>query len=114
MSISIVELMDKNEQIYRQKTEQELQALRAQLNPHFIYNTLNTIKWMAVMENADNITECITALGCLLEPILNPMASYGRWVMRLIIFRIISRSWAGAMGTPADFAVILRIPAENF
>lgn len=69
MSISIVELMDKNEQIYRQKTEQELQALRAQLNPHFIYNTLNTIKWMAVMENADNITECITALGCLLEPI---------------------------------------------
>lgn len=69
MSLSIVELMDKNEQIYRQKTQQELQALRAQLNPHFIYNTLNTIKWMAVMENADNITECITALGCLLEPI---------------------------------------------
>lgn len=69
MSLSIVDLMAKNEQIYKQKTEQELQALRAQLNPHFIYNTLNTIKWMSVMENADNITECITALGCLLEPI---------------------------------------------
>ncbi len=77
MSLSITQLMQKNEQIYQQKTEQELLALQAQLNPHFIYNTLNMIKWMAVMDGANNIVECITTLGCLLEPVFK--SSGGFW-----------------------------------
>ncbi|MCA5959812.1 histidine kinase [Blautia sp. RD014234] len=37
-----------------------MQALVAQLQPHFLYNALNTIKWMAVInkqENIRNLTE---------------------------------------------------------
>ena len=36
-------------------------ACQAQINPHFIYNTLNSIRWLAVMINADSITKAIDA-----------------------------------------------------
>jgi len=37
--------------------ESELKALEAQINPHFLYNTLSTISWMARKVNAENIEE---------------------------------------------------------
>ena len=33
-------------------------ARQAQINPHFIYNTLNSIRWLAVMVKADSIKKC--------------------------------------------------------
>ena len=36
-------------------------AKQAQINPHFIYNTLNSIRWMAVMAGARNIQSAIDA-----------------------------------------------------
>lgn len=80
MSLSVTELIQKNEAIHQQKAEQELLALQAQLNPHFIYNTLNMIKWMAVMRGANNIVECITTLGCLLEPIFKSKGNF--WTLQ--------------------------------
>lgn len=43
--------------------------LQSQINPHFIYNTLNSIKWMAVTQGADGISEMTTALSRLLRSI---------------------------------------------
>ena len=47
----------------------ELYAMQTSINPHFLYNTLNTIKWMAIVSKADNIASCVTALGNLLQPL---------------------------------------------
>lgn len=69
MSVSIKELMLKNELTQKEKSLMEMQALQSQINPHFIYNTLNTIKWMALMSNAGNVAECLTTLSDFLEPI---------------------------------------------
>lgn len=69
MSAGIKELFEKNELVQSEKRNMEMKALRAQINPHFIYNTLNTIKWMAVISKADNIVDSVTTLSDFLEPI---------------------------------------------
>lgn len=50
-----------------EKNEAEYRALQSQINPHFLYNTLNSIRWMAVIQKADNIREIIEVLGRLLR-----------------------------------------------
>lgn len=46
----------------REKREAELRAFQAQIKPHFLYNTLDTINWMAVEYDADDIVEVVESL----------------------------------------------------
>ncbi|WP_044482294.1 cache domain-containing sensor histidine kinase [Paenibacillus antibioticophila] len=46
----------------REKREAELKALQAQIKPHFLYNTLDTIQWMAQDRDAQDIVEMVIAL----------------------------------------------------
>ncbi len=41
----------------------ELKALQAQINPHFLYNTLDMANWLAMKYNADDIRVLITSLS---------------------------------------------------
>lgn len=50
----------------REKRRLELQVLQHQVNPHFLYNTLNSLKVMATIQKADGIKRMVTALGRLL------------------------------------------------
>ncbi len=68
MSLNIAGLVKRNEEIQEEKRRIEIEALQAQINPHFIYNTLNMIKWMAMMAKSKNIVESIISLGNLLRP----------------------------------------------
>jgi|HigsolmetaAR203D_1030402.scaffolds.fasta_scaffold01278_3 two-component system sensor histidine kinase YesM len=46
-----------------QEREASLKALQAQINPHFLYNTLEAINWMAIRRKADDISDMINALS---------------------------------------------------
>lgn len=63
MTVRISDLMERYRNETDEKNRQRMKALTAQLTPHFIYNALNTIKWMAVLNHQDNIqhlTESLT------------------------------------------------------
>ncbi len=46
----------------KSKREAELKTLQAQIKPHFLYNTLDTIQWMAQEHGVNDIVEIIEAL----------------------------------------------------
>lgn len=66
---NVVVLMDKRIEVEKEKTDLEYQILQSQINPHFLYNTLNSIKWMATIQNATGIAEMTTALSRLLRSV---------------------------------------------
>ncbi|MFS0724395.1 cache domain-containing sensor histidine kinase [Paenibacillus sp. 1P07SE] len=49
------------------KREAEMRALRHQINPHFLYNTLSTIRWMVKLGRYDGVYNGISALVQLME-----------------------------------------------
>ena len=56
--------------IYKEKLtrkEAELKALQAQINPHFLFNTLENINWMAQLNGVPEISNTVTALAKLIE-----------------------------------------------
>lgn len=67
LSENVAALMDRKLQDEKQKQELEYQILQSQINPHFLYNTLNTIKWMATIQGSEGIAEMSTALSRLLR-----------------------------------------------
>ncbi|NCD06817.1 MAG: hypothetical protein EOL97_11915 [Spirochaetia bacterium] len=64
------EQKEKNQQLIEKEEEKriaEIKALEAQVNPHFIYNTLNTLNWIAIEENNYIVSDAISDLGEILR-----------------------------------------------
>ena len=49
------------------RQEAEMKSLQMQINPHFLYNTLDTINWMGRMKGVDEVGEMASALGNLMR-----------------------------------------------
>lgn len=62
-------LMARRVEDERRKQELEYRMLQNEVNPHFIYNTLNSIRWMATIQHAPGIAEMVTAFARLTKSI---------------------------------------------
>lgn len=69
LSQDVLDLIESRVADEKQKKELEFRMLQTQINPHFLYNTLNSIKWMATIQNASGIPEMTTSLARLLRNI---------------------------------------------
>ncbi|MBB6633373.1 sensor histidine kinase [Cohnella thailandensis] len=67
MSSELKQLVERIYHEQEEKAEAEIRALQAQINPHFLYNTLNSVKWIASMQRADKIVEMTEALISILR-----------------------------------------------
>lgn len=71
MSNEIAELMEKTKQEQKNLREAELKLLQAQINPHFLYNTLDSIVWMAEGGNSRQVVEMTTDLSDFFRTVLS-------------------------------------------
>lgn len=69
LAINIQNLLHQRIAYEKQKKDYEYQVLQSQINPHFLYNTLNSIKWMAIAIQATGIAEMTTSLAHLMKNI---------------------------------------------
>ncbi|MGL4337969.1 MAG: sensor histidine kinase [Turicibacter sp.] len=67
MILYIKNLIEDMKEANEKERQLELKMLQAQINPHFLFNTLNSIKWMADMSNVKPISHTIGALSRLLR-----------------------------------------------
>ena len=67
MSSHVSELMESRIRDEQEKLRLEIKILQAQINPHFLYNTLDSIKWIATMQHNAGIVKVVSALSSLLK-----------------------------------------------
>lgn len=60
-------LIGENYEKQLQLSAAELKAMQAQINPHFLYNTLDSINWLARIHQVDDIGRIVVSLGELLR-----------------------------------------------
>ncbi|MEG2380412.1 MAG: histidine kinase [Oscillospiraceae bacterium] len=63
MVVQIDNLIEKNNCVIRKQKEAEFQILQAQINPHFIYNTLDSVRWIAKLHKQNEIEKIIQSLA---------------------------------------------------
>ncbi|WP_160308909.1 cache domain-containing sensor histidine kinase [Paenibacillus sp. DMB20] len=86
MVSQIKDLMEERDLKERARSQAEIEALQSQINPHFLSNTLNSVRLMAMIAKTDNIRKIIDSLSALLTHVFrdpNSLAPIGQEIKTL-------------------------------
>ncbi|AVR00237.1 hypothetical protein OBCHQ24_14880 [Oceanobacillus iheyensis] len=106
----IVALMDKVKKSESLKRQVDLLALQSQINPHFLYNTLASVHWIALSTKSYDISRVVSSLSNFLRFSLNKGNEYctvEQEVGSLIHYLVIQK-----IRYPNSFQMDLSIPDE--
>lgn len=116
MAVQINAMLDNIQVLMRDKIDREvlvknteIKALQNQINAHFIYNVLESIKMMAEIDEKYEISDAITALGELLRYNL-------KWTSSNVTIReeiVYIRNYIRLMNLRYDFAIILSVNIDG-
>lgn len=71
MTVEIEKLIQELYQEKLVKREMELKILQEKINPHFLYNTLDTINWIAMENQVEDISKMVIALSTMYRKTFN-------------------------------------------
>lgn len=69
LGLSFEQLLKETIALHDERTRIEMDLLQSQVNPHFLYNTLNSVQWMAVVQKNTGIEKMVKSLVSLLKNI---------------------------------------------
>jgi len=71
LAVQRLESEKKYAELKRQASDLQMQALRAQMNPHFIFNSLSSINWFIMENDKDIASDYLTRFSRLMRMVLN-------------------------------------------
>ena len=90
MMEQIIKLIDEVRLASRRQRDAEIKALEAQINPHFLYNTLDSMNWIAIDNEQYEISQMISSLAKILRYSINnsnavvPLSEEIEWMRQYI------------------------------
>jgi len=113
MVATIEWLIDSKYKLEIKQKESELKALQAQISPHFLYNTLDTIRWTARLEKAMNTSRLIETLSRFLRLGLSGGKLWVPLAEELLYTRSYLELQRERMGDELQFSMYVDAGAEN-
>jgi two-component system sensor histidine kinase YesM len=111
---TIKDLIDKKYKLEIRQKESELRILESQMDPHFLYNTLDMIRWNARLEKAPETSQLIEALSGFFRMSMNREKRTATLSDELDFVRSYLNLLQKRMGSKLAFSLMMEASLENF
>jgi two-component system sensor histidine kinase YesM len=110
---TIKDLIDNKYKLEIRQKESELRLLQSQMDPHFLYNTLDMIRWTARLEKAPETSQLIEALSGFFRMSLNRETQTATLADELEFVRSYLNLQQKRMGNKLAFSLLMEATLEN-
>jgi sensor histidine kinase YesM len=114
MTRQLDDLLERYRKEQRAKREAEFQALQSQINPHFLYNALDMINWMAAAKGAHDISMMTSKLARLFRISLSKGKAFIKLSDELEHCRLYVQIQQARYRNPFEFAVNVDREYQSF
>ncbi|WNQ14083.1 sensor histidine kinase [Paenibacillus aurantius] len=113
MVTTIKDLIDNKYKLEIQQKESELRIMQSQMDPHFLYNTLDMIRWTARLEKAPETSQLIEALSGFFRMSMNREKQTATLADELEFVRSYLNLQQKRMGDKLAFSLLMEASLED-